>query len=258
MARIWPERFTDIASAETNSEGKEYHGSYLVGLERAEDQAAETSKDHAKGISSALQNVLKDFETRIQGDEKYYDAKSCWMTTSVVRSSDLHDLILDRSQWGGPVADDSDYDDSDDELDFEEDEELDGSEERAQLGEGRGSSGKKGESTTHPSRASVGTKPSGLGKFRTASDVLNRLRWDAHLNSSDYVVGYEDRFTGAQEKAVEQWKSEQTDEEFIPQHRILYFKRKTDGAIMWERRNRIDELFGSGITTDTGRDSDVP
>lgn len=48
------------------------------------------------------------------------------------------------------------------------------------------------------------------------------------------------------EKALDTWKSEQTDEEFIPQHRILYFKRKSDSTVVWERRTRIDLLFGSG------------
>ena len=74
---------------------------------------------------------------------------------------------------------------------------------------------------------------------------MNRIRWDPQLDSSDYVVGYEDRFTGAQEKELEAWKSEQTDEEFIPQHRILYFKRKSDGRKVWDRRTRFDELFGN-------------
>ena len=84
-------------------------------------------------------------------------------------------------------------------------------------------------------------------KLRTAADVMNRLRWDPGLDSGDYVVGYEDRFVGAQEKALDAWRTEQTDEEFIPQHRILYFKRKTDGVLVWEKRTRKDDVFGSGI-----------
>lgn len=69
---------------------------------------------------------------------------------------------------------------------------------------------------------------------------------DPSLDSGDFIVGYEDRFAGAMEKALDTWKSEQTDEEFIPQHRILYFKRRSDATIVWERRTRIDLLFGSG------------
>jgi uncharacterized protein (UPF0248 family) len=84
-------------------------------------------------------------------------------------------------------------------------------------------------------------------KLRPASDVLNRLRWDPHLNSEEYIVGYEDRFLGALEIDLESWKSESTDEEFVPLHRILYFKRKVGGEIIWDRKKRLDKVFGSGI-----------
>ncbi|CAM1511097.1 Fc.00g086100.m01.CDS01 [Cosmosporella sp. VM-42] len=250
MARIWPARFVDRTYAETRDTSTEYHGSYLVGLEWNDNQAAGLTKEQAKRAQEGLKVVLEDFESRIRGDEKYYDGKSCYMTTSIVRGNDLGDLELDDSRWGEDAAD-NEEDDSDDELDLEEQD--DETEELGQYGEGRGSSGKSGSLTSHGSRSSTGPKPAGLGKFRTAADVLNRLRWDGNLNSSDYIVGYEDRFVGARERPVEQWKSEQTDEEFIPQHRILYFKRKSDGVILWERRSRIDDIFGSGVKTDNSR-----
>lgn len=41
------------------------------------------------------------------------------------------------------------------------------------------------------------------------------------------------------------WKDEVTDEEFIPQHRVLYFK-KAGGEIVWDRKRRIDKIFLSG------------
>jgi uncharacterized protein (UPF0248 family) len=66
------------------------------------------------------------------------------------------------------------------------------------------------------------------------------------MDSGDYIVGYDDRFLGAKERALDLWKSEQTDEEFIPQHRILYFKRKSTGVVVWDRHTRKDEVFGSG------------
>ena len=69
---------------------------------------------------------------------------------------------------------------------------------------------------------------------------------DPSLDSGDFIVGYEDRFAGAMERALDAWKTEQTDEEFIPQHRILYFKRRSDATVVWERRTRTDLLFGSG------------
>lgn len=132
---------------------------------------------------------------------------------------------------------DSDLDDDEDNL--EEENEPDG-EVYVSLREYR--SLKTGTSKS----ASEVAKPAGAGKLRSAVDAMNRIRWDSGMDSSDYLVGYEDRFLGAQEKALDNWRTEQTDEEFIPQHRILYFKRKSDGVIVWDRRTRVDTIFGSG------------
>ncbi|KAK7393940.1 hypothetical protein QQX98_013275 [Neonectria punicea] len=237
LARIWPARFIDGSSATLDTVGTEYHGCYLVGLGWDGD---ESTKHQAPSARASLQTVLQEFETGIRRDEKYFDAQSCWMSASMVRAHDVHGLELDDSRWGEDAGDSED-DDSEDDMDPDGDD-ADGEE------SARGAKGIAGKQAAGKgSRAETVAKAAGLGKFRTAADVLNRLRWDSNLDSNDYVVGYEDRFTGAQEKAVELWKSEQTDEEFIPQHRILYFKRKSSGAVMWERRSRIDDIFGSGI-----------
>ncbi|KAH8736645.1 hypothetical protein BGZ61DRAFT_470180 [Ilyonectria robusta] len=240
LARIWPARFVDGSSAAIDISVAEYHGCYLVGLGW---DGAESTKEQAKLAHASLQTVLQEFETRIRRDEKYFDCQSCWMSTSLVRAHDLDGLGLDQSRWGEDVGDSED-DDSEDDMDADDDD-VD-AEQPPRGAEGR--LNKK--AAAQGSKTPTPIKAPGLGKFRTAADVLNRLRWDGSLDINDYVVGYEDRFTGAQEKAVGQWKSEQTDEEFIPQHRILYFKRKSDGTIMWERRSRIDDIFGSGIKAD--------
>ncbi|GKU15138.1 unnamed protein product [Fusarium langsethiae] len=233
VARIWPSRFLDTSSGGAGGPGEEYHGCYLIGL--AWD--ANMSKYDVKEMRTSIQTVLQDFETRIRRDEKYYDAQSCWMSATLARGSDLGEMEVDQTLWG-EFAGETDDEDSDEEL--EEEEELDNDEEEL-----------KGKGSTHGSRAAVVGKALGLGKFRTAADVLNRLRWDTNFDSSDYIVGYEDRFLGARERAMEHWKSEQTDEEFIPQHRILYFKRRADNVIVWERRTRTDDIFGSGIKRPT-------
>jgi MJ1316 RNA cyclic group end recognition domain len=44
------------------------------------------------------------------------------------------------------------------------------------------------------------------------------------------------------------WVSETSDEDFIPQHRIKYFKRNSDGEVVWDREGRIDKIFGTGLT----------
>ncbi|KAL4970288.1 DUF504 domain-containing protein [Aspergillus stella-maris] len=83
-------------------------------------------------------------------------------------------------------------------------------------------------------------------RLRPAADILNRLVWDESYDSTNFVIGYEDRFEGRMEASLNSWKRESTDEEFIPQHRILYIKRKSDSEIVWDRRRRIDQIFKSG------------
>lgn len=224
-------------ASDAESPNTEYHGYYLIGLAR---NGEESNKDNAKATQVALQAALQEFEARIRRDEKYYEAQSCWMSAAVVRTLDLGNLELDQNRWG-EFAGDTDDEDEDDDIEEEDESDSDGEFQ---------STAKKNVASSHGSRAAIVSKTPGLGKFRTAADVLNRLRWDAGFDANDFIVGYEDRFLGPRERAVEQWKSEQTDEEFIPQHRILYFKRKSDGVVVWERRSRIDDIFGSGIKTD--------
>lgn len=180
--------------------------------------------------------ILQEFESRIQKDEKYFDAESCWMSASITRRPSLGSVRLAPGQLYDFDGDDTDLDEDvdPDELN-ESDSEFSGT--------NKDSRATKTDSSKSPLKA---VKPPGAGKLRSAIDILNRIRWDVSMDSSDFLVGYEDRFIGAQEKALDSWKAEQTDEEFIPQHRILYFKRKSDGVIVWDRRSRVDTVFGSG------------
>lgn len=101
--------------------------------------------------------------------------------------------------------------------------------------------------------------------LRPAKDILSRIRHDPSIDNSDYIVGYHDRIEGPMEMKVEDWKGgDVTDEEFIPQHRILYFRRASDGVRVWDRKRRLDVVFGSGVprglteeNEDGGKDSDV-
>ncbi|KAL9019598.1 MAG: hypothetical protein Q9185_003140 [Variospora sp. 1 TL-2023] len=88
--------------------------------------------------------------------------------------------------------------------------------------------------------------------LRPAQDVMHRIRHDAHLRMSDYVVGYRDRHVGIMEKAVESWSLEGVEEEeFIPFHRVVYFRRISDDHVVWDREKRIDEIFWSGVSAKT-------
>jgi uncharacterized protein (UPF0248 family) len=86
-------------------------------------------------------------------------------------------------------------------------------------------------------------------KLRPASDVLSRLRWDPEIDSNDFVVVYLDRFAGFKDIPLDQWKSDTSDDEFIPQHRIAAFKQRSTGEIVWHRAEKIDKIFrGDGDT----------
>ena len=259
LARIWPSRFKEVQSVDCGQAGdqsepdREFHGCYLIGLsweQRSDDDQSEAVIRTAEGM---LQTILREFEARMRVDEKYYDERYCWLSASIACKADMRALELDQSYWNDQNL--ARAGDSDDEIDFEEEEEEGEDDETASEVEGdfgqgfagskkRGPhAGKKGSSADLPVRIA---KPPGSGRFRTAVDVMNRLRWDSMMDITDFLIGYEDRFLGPREKPLEQWKSEQTDEEFIPQHRILYFKRKSDGVIVWERKTWTDEIFGTG------------
>jgi len=82
-------------------------------------------------------------------------------------------------------------------------------------------------------------------KLRTAANVLSRIRYDRGYNIDECVVGYRDRHTRKiEEKQVAEWKDDITHEEFIPEHRIEYFKRR--GGVVWDRKLKIDWVFRSG------------
>lgn len=88
--------------------------------------------------------------------------------------------------------------------------------------------------------------------LRPAKDILSRIRHDPALEESDFIVGYLDRHCpDVMEMAVSTWKGggDVTDEEWIPQHRIMYFRKKSDeaGRMVWDRAARLDRLFGSGV-----------
>ena len=98
-----------------------------------------------------------------------------------------------------------------------------------------------------PPKSSVKVNDSGVkgAKLRSASDVLNRLRYDRDYNIDDCIIGYKDRHTSKiKEKPAADWATETTDEEFIPEHRIEYFKK--DGDVIWDKSSRVDKVFKSG------------
>lgn len=235
--RVWPSRFTTRESSDVKTY---YQGCYLIGLSRTDNEEV-TARENRAQARSTIEKTFERFLTQVQADEKYFDRSSCWVGASLAKPSDVNELRIDEREWGDSVKFDPDSDDEDEIFDDEDPEPAP----------------TRKLAVRHATRtASQG--PVSARKLRPASDVLNRLRWDPGLDPSDYIVGYEDRFLGAKETGLERWKTEQTDEEFIPQHRILYFKKRGDGGgeIVWERRTRIDKVFHSGIGDRSGAPSE--
>ena len=87
-------------------------------------------------------------------------------------------------------------------------------------------------------------------KLRPAHDIINRIKWDPEMDVDQYILGYEDRFLGVMETGVGKWierrGGDETDEDWVPLHRVLYVRRKEDGVRVWDRDQRVDTIFGSG------------
>ncbi|KAK4690925.1 hypothetical protein P7C71_g5972, partial [Lecanoromycetidae sp. Uapishka_2] len=99
--------------------------------------------------------------------------------------------------------------------------------------------------------------------LRPAKDILSRIRHDPALKEADFIVGYNDRHAPEiMEMDVSAWKGggDVTDEEWIPQHRIVYFSRKGEGdekgEKVWDREKRLDRLFGSGVVPEPEEQSE--
>ncbi|KFY98819.1 hypothetical protein V500_01547 [Pseudogymnoascus sp. VKM F-4518 (FW-2643)] len=234
-ARIWPARFT--LHAASGKDERDYEGCYLIALAKGENAKGRDMTESDRQVSQgALREALEQFSDQIRSSEKYFDATSSWVDVAHVKQSELGNLKLDDREWGDYVIqDESDTEDEAEGIALELDDEDD-----------EAATAAFPASRKTPAGGKKTTKPVATKKLRRATDILNRLRWDPSLDSSDHVVGYEDRFSGTREIAVDQWKTEQTEEEFIPQHRILYFQRRSDGVVVWERETRRDDIFGSG------------
>lgn len=237
-ARVWPQRFTNAEAAE---EWTELRGFYLVGLSNDNFQSSTNkidalkAKDHKREIENKFLDVIRNFEELLQGNTSHYDATDSWIHVQHVSKSALGtSLQLDDRDWDGEGGTEEYADDADDDNDtlLSED---DGEDDYVST---------RNDKKKLPKKVPISV-PGGK-KLRPAADVISRIRWDPSLDARDFVIGYEDRFLGTRETEIEKWKTEQTDLEFIPMHRVIYFKRKSDGVLVWDRETKKDLLFGSG------------
>ncbi|KAL6065166.1 Endonuclease [Balamuthia mandrillaris] len=115
---------------------------------------------------------------------------------------------------------------------------------------GRGKGGAAAAAQAQQARTPSLRRPGGEGegeegkkKLRTSKDVYDKLKWDAQYDTSQIVIGYEDRFRGVLEIAFDKFDPKRSD---IPWHRIHYFCAEHSGRFLWDRETRMDAVFGSG------------
>lgn len=87
-------------------------------------------------------------------------------------------------------------------------------------------------------------------RMRTADEVISRILWDNSVASSEFIVGYVDRFLGVLERPFDDfnWDTNPCDCDYttelaLPRHRIQYFTYR--GLRVWDRHSRTDRVFGS-------------
>ncbi|RAO66603.1 uncharacterized protein BHQ10_002615 [Talaromyces amestolkiae] len=241
-ARIWPARFTEME--EDVLEGmEEYQGCLLIGLSRSEKPSTKSlNESDRQSAQISISSLLKEFAEKIRADETYFDKSCSWVDISLAKSTDLQNLRLDTSDWSRTTGEQVEDFESDDGFEQDHDDSV------TFQTAGDTESMEQWIRPARSSRPPPAVQILGGPRLRPAGDVLNRLRWDASFDSSDYLVGYVDRFVGEKEMPIDRWKSEQTHEEFIPMHRVSYFKRKSDGERVWDREKRVDLIFNTGAT----------
>jgi uncharacterized protein (UPF0248 family) len=219
--RLWPRPFLDASSATVSSQDRTLNLTYLIGIP-------------SSAVDLPSNQALGDFEHLVHSQENYYDSAQAYFATTAAKPDSLTNLELAQASlaWADEGVD-QDEDDDDDDEPTAADVTADAVEFTPKFTSG----------TSGASSQARG------GKLRTSTDVYNRLMWDDNIDRSDYMIGYEDRFVGVMEMPLTSWKREVEDEAFVPFHRVVHFRRMSDGVVVWNRRKRVDLVFGSGGTS---------
>ena len=215
-------------------------GFYLVGLSNG-DTGDERSKEQKRKDENTFLEVLQGFEQHLKERSVgvlEYDSTDSWIQVQHVRKSSLGNVKADDRDWGGDGTEDDLIDDEDNLIGAKQD-----SDDEYSCSDDQSYSSVK--ATPSSGAKKQPKRPVPGRKLRPALDVINRIKWDPSLDSGDFLIGYEDRFKGIREMDVGKWKMEQTDLEFIPLHRVAYFKRRSDGVVVWDRETKNDLLFGN-------------
>lgn len=207
--RTWPARLRSKDAEE------QMNGYYLIGVSAYEDGMDVQKKRIFTGKVVA---AVREFEGGVK-KSKEFEGGNIWVSMEVIPKKKILDmvLVLDERDWSR----------------------VDGQVMPDELNQ----------DCTSTSALPSHQRPSSTS-LRPAQDIISRIHWDSTLSVDDFVIGYEDRFVGVKEIPLAKWKSEQTDEEFIPRHRIVWVRRGGEGGErVWDRRKKVDLIFGSGVST---------
>tara|TARA_R110002060_G_scaffold52478_2_gene63344 strand:- start:491 stop:1789 length:1299 start_codon:yes stop_codon:yes gene_type:complete len=250
-------------------EGGQFKGYYLLGVSAREGML----KEGKRLMEGKLMTAVREFERGILEAREFVEAsKNVWVVVDVVRRKEIvgMGLEIDRREWGmkrRPCPVPEQHEPS--------------IQERASTIASPGPAFSNTQSSSN-SKSSRHLKQK-TTPLRPAHEIIARIKWDPDLEIGNYLIGYEDRFVGVKEMELGRWKSESTDEEFIPLHRVVWIRLKdggsdsggdgeggngeeggdededtdegahgderggTRGAIVWDRRRKIDCFFGSGV-----------
>ena len=227
--QIWPERFcvSTLKDKQLNNPSKEYKGYYLVGV-KSRDEGLDAQQKRL--FSGKVLTEMRQFEAVVK-ESREFSGGNIWISMDLVSRKKIQEMkfVVDTRDWGflekvevfrEPIIP-NEPDDGD-------------------VGPPQLSSTANRKTQQKPTKSPL----------RPAQDIISRIHWDFSLSITDFLIGYEDRFVGVKEIEMGKWKSEQTDEEFIPMHRIVWVRKKelAGGEKVWDRREKLDLIFGSGVS----------
>lgn len=83
--------------------------------------------------------------------------------------------------------------------------------------------------------------------MKTSKEVYNRILHDSTFDPKDFIIGYVDRFHGISEIPLTSWIVDQMHENYIPWHRVVYFKDKH--RWVWDRKRKLDGINKFSLET---------
>ncbi|KAL2060260.1 hypothetical protein VTL71DRAFT_9655 [Oculimacula yallundae] len=257
--RVWPARLCvpeavdeGLGKGKEKAEEGQFKGYYLIGVSAREGM----EKESKQVMEGKLVTAVHEFERGVLEAKEFVEgSKNVWLVVDVIKRKEVlgMNLVIDHRDWSvkkkqSPVSGD---------LEALEDLNLEVEEEVVSSTAGTPSASTTIQASPGTSKSSKAIKPPKATPLRPAHEIIARIKWDPDLDITNYMIGYEDRFIGVKEMALGKWKSESTDEEFIPMHRVVWIRLKDgiggdssgagEGEIVWDRRKKIDRFFGSGV-----------